>query len=138
MVQFGKLERYDYSSLRIVLFAGEVFPIKFLRLLKTSLPHPRYFNLYGPTETNVCTYHEIPTIIPDDMTKPFPIGSACSHYEMKVFDDYGNQVAMGEEGELCGHGLGMLEGYWNLPERTANAFLVDPHGKNGTRLETLS
>ena len=54
------------KSVRIILFAGEVFPVKNLRALKQLIPHPRYFNLYGPTETNVCTHHEIPTTIPPE------------------------------------------------------------------------
>ena len=45
LAQFGKLEQHDYSSLRLVLFAGEVFPIKYLKLLKSLWRHPRYFNL---------------------------------------------------------------------------------------------
>ena len=60
LAQFGKLDQHDYSSLRLVLFAGEVFPIKYLKLLKSLWRHPRYFNLYGPTETNVCTFYEVP------------------------------------------------------------------------------
>src|SRR3990172_113243 len=56
LAQYGRLDRYQFPDLRLVLFAGEVFPIKYLRLLKNLLPRPRYFNLYGPTETNVCTY----------------------------------------------------------------------------------
>ena len=50
---------HDYSALRMVLFAGEVFPVVHLRALAAQLPRPRYFNLYGPTETNVCTYYEV-------------------------------------------------------------------------------
>jgi non-ribosomal peptide synthetase component F len=46
----------DYSALRMVFFAGEVFPVKHLRALKSLWPGPRYYNLYGPTETNVCTW----------------------------------------------------------------------------------
>ena len=129
LVQFGRLERYDYSDLRTVLFAGEVFPIKYLRLLKDALPKPRYFNLYGPTETNVCTYFEVPAIIPDEVNKPFPIGEACSHYQIKVVNDSGVEVEHGQEGELIATSPGMMEGYWNLPERTANAFLVDALGQ---------
>ena len=129
LAQYGKLEQGDYSALRTILFAGEVFPVKHLRNLKELLPSPRYFNLYGPTETNVCTYYEIPTQIPEDRTQPYPIGKACSHYEIKVFDGKGNQVAVGQEGELCGSGPGVMDGYWNLPERTANAFLVDASGQ---------
>ena len=60
LAQYGKLETKDYSALKMVLFAGEVFPIKHLIALKKLLPSPRYFNLYGPTETNVCTYFELP------------------------------------------------------------------------------
>jgi len=128
LAQYGKLERYDYSSLRIMHFAGEVFPVKHLRALKKLIPNPRYFNLYGPTETNVCTFYEIPHIIPDDRTNPFPIGKACSHYRIAIFDESGRKMSPGEEGELCASGPGMMIGYWNLPEKTANAFLVDSLG----------
>ena len=128
LAQYGKLERYDYSHLRIVHFAGEVFPVKHLRALKKLIPNPRYFNLYGPTETNVCTFYEIPDIIPEDRTSPYPIGIACSHYRIGIFDELGREVSRGEEGELCATGPGMMIGYWNLPERTANAFLVDSSG----------
>ena len=128
LAQYGKLERYDYASLRIVLFAGEVFPVKHLRALKKLLPHPRYFNLYGPTETNVCTFYEIPQIVPEDRMTPFPIGKACSNYRIGILDEHGNEVEPGKEGELCANGQGMMIGYWNLPEKTANAFLVDFSG----------
>ena len=129
LAQYGNLGRYDYSALRTVLFAGEVFPIKHLRLLKKLLPEPRYFNLYGPTETNVCTYYEIPAQIPEKQTQPFPIGKACSHYEIRVVNEEGHEVPVGEEGELCASSPGMMEGYWNLPERTANAFLTAADGQ---------
>ena len=128
LAQYGKLEQYDYSSLRTVSFAGEVFPVKHLRTLKKLLPNPRYFNLYGPTETNVCTFYEIPPNIPEDRTHPYPIGIACSNYRIGILDEQGNEVPPGHEGELCASGSGMMIGYWNLPERTANAFLVDSAG----------
>jgi amino acid adenylation domain-containing protein len=121
LTQFGKLERHDYSKLRMVLFAGEVFPIKHLRALKSLLPQPRYFNLYGPTETNVCTYYELPASLPENQHKPFPIGKACSHYEIKVFDG-SRELSSGEEGELCARGPGVMSGYWNLAERNELAF----------------
>jgi L-proline---[L-prolyl-carrier protein] ligase len=128
LAQYGRLAQYDYSNLRTVLFAGEVFPVKHLRALKKLLPNPRYFNLYGPTETNVCTFCEIPDVIPEDRMNPFPIGKACSNYRIAIFDELGREVSPGEEGELCASGQGMMIGYWNLPEKTANAFLVDSSG----------
>jgi len=129
LAQFGKLDSYDCSALRMVFFAGEVFPIKHLRALKALWPAPRYFNLYGPTETNVCTYYEIPAAIPEDRTQPYPIGKVCSHLRARVVDEEGRDVAPGREGELCIAGPGVMRGYWNLPDRTANAFLVDPSGE---------
>jgi amino acid adenylation domain-containing protein len=124
LVQYGKLEECDLSSIRVVNFAGEVFPIVHLKALHAILPKPRYFNLYGPTETNVCTFYELPRTIPPDRVDPFPIGKVCAHLEGIVVDEDGNEVARGDRGELCIRGESVTPGYWNLPEQTANAFLV--------------
>jgi len=123
LAQFGKLDQHDYSSLRLVLFAGEVFPIKYLKLLKSLWRHPRYLNLYGPTETNVCTFYEVPHPIPESQTEPVPIGKACPYCEPLVVNEAGIEVARGAEGELCIAGSSVMEGYWKLPENTAKAFL---------------
>jgi amino acid adenylation domain-containing protein len=128
LAQYGKLERHDYSALRFVHFAGEVFPVPQLRALHKLWPHPRYFNLYGPTETNVCTYYELPKTIPPERTDPFPIGPSCEHLECKVIDVDGSTVPFGEEGELVVRGPGVMIGYWNLPEQNAAAFHVDAEG----------
>lgn len=129
LAQYGKLQQHDYSGLRTVLFAGEVFPIKHLRALKKLLPEPSYFNLYGPTETNVCTFYEIPGDIAEERSQPYPIGKVCSHFQALVIDEQGQAVAAGQEGELCMSGAGVMQGYWNLPERSAAAFLIDPAGR---------
>ena len=125
LAQYGKLERLDFPSLRTILFAGEVFPIRHLRSLCSRLPRPRYFNLYGPTETNVCTFYEVPTPVPEDRVVPVPIGKACSHLQCKVVDPEGREVPRGGEGELCVAGRGVMQGYWAFTEQTARGFLVD-------------
>jgi amino acid adenylation domain-containing protein len=123
LTQYGKMETYDYASLRLVLFAGEVFPIVHLRALKERLPHPRYFNLYGPTETNVCTFYELPPAIEHDRTEPYPIGIVCSHYHGLIVDAGTIEVERGTEGELLIQGDGVMQGYWNLPEQNERVFL---------------
>lgn len=130
MAQYGNLPSHDYSNLRMVLFAGEVFPVVHLRSLWKQIPHPQYFNLYGPTETNVCTYYEVPRPIPEERNEPYPIGPACSHYLGKVVDPEGQEVAFGAEGELVMAGPGVMAGYWHLPEMTAKCFLI---GADGTK-----
>jgi amino acid adenylation domain-containing protein len=128
LVQYGKLETRDLSRIRVVNFAGEVFPIVHLKALHAILSAPRYFNLYGPTETNVCTFYELPPAIPADRTEPFPIGKVCAHLEAIVVDEEGVIVPRGERGELCIRGASVTSGYWNLPEQTANAYLAVGEG----------
>ena len=128
MAQYGRMDEYDYSSLRAVLFAGEVFPVRHLRALRALLPGPKFFNLYGPTETNVVTFYLIPDEIPEDRTQPYPIGKACSHAKIRIVDDNGNTVPIEEAGELWVSGPAVMRGYWNLPEQTAHTIVKDPSG----------
>lgn len=122
LAEFGDLKQYDFSSLRLVLFAGEVFPVKHLRSLTRQWPSPTYFNLYGPTETNVCTFARIPTPIPDDRTQPYPIGWPCSHCAALVVDDNREPVPAGEEGLLYISGPSVFIGYWGRTEESAACF----------------
>lgn len=122
----GQLERQDLSALRLLLFAGEVFPIKHLQRLAEMVPGPRYLNLYGPTETNVCTYHEVDLAALPSRTEPLPIGRACSNMSVFALNDHGGPAAAGEEGELLVGGSGVAMGYWGQPERTEAAFVQNP------------
>lgn len=133
LAQFGKLARANYPHLRSVLFAGEVFAVKHLRTLCELLPDPRYYNLYGPTETNVCTYYEVLPPVPAERTTPYPIGKVCSHLEGRVVDEHGVDVARGAEGELCITGRGVMQGYWAMPEQTARGFYTGADGRRWYR-----
>jgi amino acid adenylation domain-containing protein len=124
MAQHGKLGSSSYPQLRLVLFAGEVFPIAHLKSLTRQWPHARYFNLYGPTETNVCTYYEVPLPIAEGRADPVPIGRICSHLEGVVIEPDGSPARPGAEGELCIRGPGVTQGYWNLPEQSRKSFVA--------------
>jgi amino acid adenylation domain-containing protein len=124
LVQFGHLDKYDYARLRLVLFAGEVFPVKHLRMVQRQWPGATFYNLYGPTETNVCTFARIPENIPDTRDTPYPIGRVCEHCRAMVLDNDQAEVPSGKEGLLYISGSSVFSGYWNRPAETANAFVV--------------
>jgi len=123
LAEFGALERLDLSALRVVSFAGEVFPIAALRRLTKLVPKAAYFNLYGPTETNVCTFAKIALPIPDDRTRPASIGALCSHCEGRVADEELAPVERGRDGLLWIAGPSLFHGYWNRPEVNARLFV---------------
>jgi amino acid adenylation domain-containing protein len=125
---YGKLDRYDYSALRMVFFAGEVFPVPQFRAVKRLWNTPRYFNLYGPTETNVCTYYEVPGDGSWETMDTFPIGRICQPNRGIVVDEEHRPVALGQPGELLVSGPNVMQGYWNLPEQNQKAFYVDAEG----------
>ena len=114
-------------SLRTLLFAGEVFPTKYLRDLMRLVPGARFANLYGPTETNVCTWYDVPPL-PDDLSEPVPIGVAVDNDEVFAIKDDGTIGNVGEVGELHVRGATVMRGYWGDPERTARGLVPDPFG----------
>ena len=130
----GGLERHRYERLRLVLFAGEVFPIQHLRRLMALIPRAAYYNLYGPTETNVCTVHAVNTPPPAE-GGPLPIGRACADTEVFALNEQGQPAAVGEQGELHVRGPTLMRGYWGRPEQT-RATLV-PHPLRPDELERV-
>jgi amino acid adenylation domain-containing protein len=125
LADYGAIDEPDFPAPRVVLFAGEVFPIAGLRKLRKAWPDASLWNLYGPTETNVCTAFAIPDTIDDARENPFPIGSACPPATMKVVDERGQSVPPGTVGELVVAGPGVMLGYFGRPDLTARAFLID-------------
>jgi len=125
LVLYGNLAAYDLSCLRTIIFAGEVFPVKYLRRLMAALPQARYLNWYGPTETNVCTSYEVP--LDSERTAPIPIGKACANMEVFAVKSSGEKVtAPGEAGELYVRGPSLMQGYWGHPEKTAKVLMRNP------------
>jgi amino acid adenylation domain-containing protein len=128
MAERGGLDRPGFPAPRLVLFAGEVFPIRSLRRLRSAWPRARMWNLYGPTETNVCTAYPIPEEIPTDRDAPFPIGRACPPLRARVVDHEGRDVPAGSLGELVIAGPGVIPGYFGRPDLSDQAFLIDRDG----------
>ena len=122
---YGTLRQFDLSALRTVIFAGEVFPPKHLARLMADLPHPRYLNWYGPTETNVCTAFEVPAGEAD--AQPAPIGKACANTEVFAVTSEGSRVSRpGQVGELYVRGPSLMRGYWGQSAMTSEVLVRNP------------
>ena len=110
----------NLSSLRAIVFAGEVFPVPALAALMEAHPGARYENFYGPTETNVCTAHRVTSLLADDA--PIPIGEVLPHLRGHL-----------DGGELVIEGEAVMCGYWGEPlsappRRHATGDLVTEEG----------
>ena len=105
------------KSVRIILFAGEVFPMKYLRQLAELSQESELYNLYGPTETNVCTYYKVERERLASLEK-LPIGIACANTEAFAVATDGRLAAAGEPGELYVRGPAVTYGYWADAEKT--------------------
>ncbi len=116
----GAIPTRDLSALRWVLFGGEPFPVKHLRALMRLLPTAQFSNVYGPTETNGCTYFTVRSH-PSDSEGPIPIGRPYDNVEALIVDEDDRPVAPGETGELLIRSPTRMRGYWEQQELTASA-----------------
>jgi amino acid adenylation domain-containing protein len=129
----GRLAEHDLSCLRHVIFAGEVMPKPALQALAAALPHCRYTNLYGPTETNVCTWHQVEAA---DLASPgpVPIGRAIAETRLWIVDEEsGKARAVGVDaapagGELLVAGPTVTTGYLGDGELTSRRLIPAPDG----------
>jgi acyl-coenzyme A synthetase/AMP-(fatty) acid ligase len=127
LVLRGGLKQGDLHALRTILFAGEVFPTRHLRRLMDLLPHVRFANLYGPTETNVCTWWEVEPL-PDDAAE-IPIGRPIANVDTFAVTEDGRLARQGEVGELYVRGPTVMQGYLGDPDKTAARLVRHPFGE---------
>ncbi|MBG50353.1 MAG: D-alanine--poly(phosphoribitol) ligase [Pseudozobellia sp.] len=120
LLQSNTLNEHDFSSLRWVFFAGEVFIPKHLKALMEVWPHAKYCNLYGPAELILCTYHELKETITGE--ESIPIGRTWANTEHLILNEQNQPVRNGETGELALRSATLMRGYWNNVELTEKSF----------------
>ena len=100
----------ELPGVRLVLFAGEVFPIGQLRQALAAFHEAEFYNLYGPTETNVCTFYHVARPLGEDQTS-LPIGLPIDGVELFCLSEDGRPTEINERGELWVSGPTVMRGY---------------------------
>ncbi|MFG2934531.1 AMP-binding protein [Streptomyces sp. NPDC048282] len=114
---------YDLSSLRTGIMAGSPCPVEVMKRVVAEMHMAEVSICYGMTETSPVS---LQTRIDDDLEhRTGTVGRVLPHLEVKVVDPAtGVTRPRGTAGELCTRGYSVMLGYWNEPEKTAEA--VDP------------
>jgi fatty-acyl-CoA synthase len=116
---------YDLTSLRTGIMAGSPCPVEVMKRVIEQMHMSEVGICYGMTETSPVSTQ---TAYDDPLDKRVgSVGRVHPHVEVKIVDPEGGAtVARGDPGELCTRGYSVMAGYWNDPERTAEA--IDPDG----------
>lgn len=114
-IKEDKVESFD--SVRFCVSGGASMPLEVMRQFEEKFGKKIYEG-DGPTECSPVT-----CVNPiDGVTKPGTVGLPVPGVEMKIVDDEGNELPLGEVGEIAVRGENVMKGYWNLPEATDESF----------------
>jgi fatty-acyl-CoA synthase len=117
-------DRYDLSSLRTGIMAGAPCPVEVMKKVIARMHMSEVLIAYGQTE---CSPVNHMTLADDPLDKRVQtVGRAGPHLEIKIVDEAGRTVPVGEKGDICARGYAVMKGYWGDPERTAET--IDAEG----------
>jgi long-chain acyl-CoA synthetase len=114
---------YDTSSVKSIAFGGSPSAEELQRMIHETFPNvTSTANAYGLTETS-----SVATVIggQDAIDKPTSVGPPVPTVSVKIVDERGQELGVGETGEVCITGPILMAGYWNKPEATAEAIDAD-------------
>ncbi|MET7611652.1 AMP-binding protein [Streptomyces seoulensis] len=111
---------YDLSTLRTGIMAGSPCPVEVMKRVVAEMHMAEVSICYGMTETSPVS---LQTRVDDDLEhRTGTVGRVLPHLEVKVTDPAtGITLPRGEAGELCTRGYSVMLGYWEEPEKTAEA-----------------
>jgi amino acid adenylation domain-containing protein len=110
---------------------GEALKLELAQRWFSLMPDVKLVNAYGLTETSDDTNHEVMRSAPEG--RSVPLGRAVQNVRVYVVDEHLRPVPLGAPGAIVFSGVCVGRGYINDPDRTAAAYLTDPH-RPGERL----
>lgn len=115
--------KYDVSSLRTGVIAGSTCPRELMKRLISDMDLTGIVIAYGQTE---CSPVDTMTEIDDPFeARVSTVGKPHTNWEIKICRENGSIADLGETGEVCARGYGVMQGYWEDPERTADTIDKD-------------
>ena len=107
---------YDLSSMRTGIMAGAPCPIEVMERVNNEMNMDQVTICYGMTETSPVSFQ---SFVDDPVDKRCStVGRIHPHLEVKIIDETGAIVPVGQQGELCTRGYSVMKGYWDDDERT--------------------
>ncbi|KAJ5490719.1 Acyl-CoA ligase sidI [Penicillium diatomitis] len=126
ILSLPKPANFDTSNLRTGIIAGAPVPRHLMKRLLEDLNMTEYTSSYGLTEASPTCFNAFTT---DSIyTRMTTVGKILPHARAKIVDRDGNIVPIGQRGELCISGYQLTKGYWNNPEKIAEALVTDSNG----------
>jgi fatty-acyl-CoA synthase len=119
LLRHPDFDRRDLTSLRKGYYGASIMPVEVLKEILQRLPDCQLFNLYGQTEMAPLATFLGPE---DQVRKAGSAGRAAINVETRVVGDDDQAVAPGTVGEIVHRSPQAMLGYWNDPEKTADAF----------------
>lgn len=116
-------ESYDLGHLRTGIMAGAPCPIEVMKNVQALMNMREVTIAYGMTETSPVSFQ---SNVDDPLEKRVSsVGRIHPHVEVKIVDEAGQTVAVGEQGELLTRGYSVMQGYWEAADQTAEAIDAD-------------
>ena len=118
MLSLPDRDKYDVSSMRWLVSSSAPLLTKTKEELFSFFKHSKLYEGYGSTETGAVT-----SLSPEDQLRKIrSIGKPYFGQEVRLLDENGNDVPIGEVGELYSRGPTQMKEYYKDPEKTRNAF----------------
>ncbi|MBL6937985.1 MAG: AMP-binding protein [Alphaproteobacteria bacterium] len=123
-LEHPRFHEFDLASLRTGIMAGAPCPVEVMKRVQNDMHMKEVLIAYGQTETSPVNHQ---TTKDDPLDKQVEtVGRPGPHLEIKLVDELGAVVPIGQPGEICCRGYSVMQGYWDEPGKTADT--VDSAG----------
>ncbi len=143
VVDHPEFDKYDLSSLKVITYGAAPMPYEVIKKAIDLLPNARFINAFGQTETaSTITFlgpddHVIEGTEEEKEKKlrrlTSSIGKPLPDVEVKIVDEVGNEMPLGEVGEILAKGPRIMSGYWKDEKKTSKVLTEDGWLRTGDK-----